>query len=142
MAKFTAFSAEPDAKEILIKLIDKYPTLYSHIDPEKIGFVRNLKKKSKIPIKVSNVTYPNSIWNDNIYVFEIFNDCWACLEPKQKNIAVAQAMCALHKDGFQETSNGYAKIIRPDITTYMEIFVLAGGVPNWLENASAIDPLA
>jgi hypothetical protein len=141
MAKFTAYCADTESKDIMIRLIDKYPTLFGHIVPDQIGFVMNLKKKSSYPIKVRNVSYPNSIWNDNVYIVEVFQDCWATLEPKQRNLAVAQAMCNIHTDGFSETSKNYGKIIKPNISTFLEVFSMAGGIPNWLENASVSDPL-
>jgi len=141
MAKFTAYTAETDSKEIALKLIETYPQLFGHVNAEKIGWIRNLKKASKIPIKVYKVSYPNSIWNDNVYIIEVFNDCWACLENNQKNLAVAQAMFSIHAEGFSENSQNYQKLVKPNISTYLEVFSLAGGVPNFLENASANDPL-
>lgn len=141
MAKFTAYCADTETKEIMEKLIKKYPVIFGHIVPDKIGFVMNLKNKSHIPIKVSSVKFPDAIWNDNVYTFVVFQDCWQTLESKQRNLAVAQAMCQIHPDGFAEQSQGYAKIVKPTITTFLEVFSMAGGVPNWLENASATDPL-
>lgn len=142
MAKFTAYTAETDAKEIAAKLIEAYPKLFGHIEVEKIGWIRNLKKTSKIPIKLYVVKYPHSIWNDNVYILEVFGDCWSCLESNQKNLAVAQAMFAIPPEGFYESSKQYQKLVKPNITTYLEVFAMAGGVPNFLENANAADPLA
>jgi len=142
MAKFTAYCEDTEVKEIAAKLIEKYPTLYGHITPDKIGFVMDLKSKSHTPIKVKAVSFPDSIWNDNVYTFRVYQDCWSTLENKQRNLAVAQALCSLHVDGFSETATGYGKIIKPNINTYLEVFAMAGGVPNWLENNQAVDPLA
>jgi len=141
MAKYTAYCEDTEVKEIAVKLIEKFPTIFGHINVDKIGFVMDLKKKSSFPIKVNKVSFPNSIWNDNVYVFIIYNDCWATLEQKQRNLGVAQSLCSIHLDGFSETSTGYGKIIKPNINTYLEVFAMAGGVPNWLENVNAADPL-
>lgn len=142
MAKYEAYCEDTEAKEIAKKLISKFPTLYGHINPDKIGFVMDLKKKSHTPIKVSSVKFPDSIWNDNVYTFIVYQDCWATLETKQRNLGVAQALCSIHQDGFSEQATGYGKLVKPNINTYLEIFAMAGGVPNWLENNQAVDPLA
>lgn len=132
---------ETDAKEIMVKLIAKYPTIFGHVEVDRIGFIRNLKKKSDLPTKLVAVKHPHDIWNDNTYILEIFGDCWGTLEQKQKNLAIAQVLCSIHSEGFSENSKNYGKTIKPNIVSYLEVFSLSGGIPNWLENPSALDPL-
>lgn len=141
MAKYAAYCEDTEAKEIAGRLIAKFPEIFGHIEAERIGFVMDLKKKSSVPIKVIPVRFPHSIWNDNVYIFVVYNDCWSTLEQKQRNLGVAEALCSIHKDGFAELSKGYGKTVRPEINTYLEVFAMAGGVPNWLDNVNAADPL-
>lgn len=142
MGKYTAWVPEEEAKQITNKLIDKYHELFGHIQTDKIAFIKDCKKQSDIPIKIKSVKFPESIWIDEVYILTVFDDCWGTLEPKQRNLAVAQALCSIHKEGFGETSKNYGKIIKPDIVSYLEIYAMAGGVPNFLQNPSAVDPLA
>jgi hypothetical protein len=133
---------EVDAKEIAGRLVERYEQLFRNIQLDKMAFIRNLSKKSDTPIKIYGVKYPNSIWNDHVYIMEIFDDCWGTLEQKQRNLAVAQALCSIHTDGFSESSKNYGKIVKPDIVSFMEVYVMSGGIPNYLNNPSVIDPLA
>ncbi|MFA6679097.1 MAG: putative metallopeptidase [Candidatus Methanomethylophilaceae archaeon] len=135
------WEVEVEAKELTKKLIEKYPDKFGHINIDKIGFLRHLRKQADLPIKISAVKFPHSVWNDNVYIFIVMEDCWNTLEPKQKNIAVAQALCSLHKDGFLENGKSYGKIIKPDIVSYMELLDISGNVPNWLHDTSFADPL-
>jgi hypothetical protein len=63
------------------------------------------------------------------------------MTPKQKNLAVFHIMCAIPEDGFTESANHYGKKIKPEISMYMREFAASGGVPNWMENPAAVDPM-
>jgi hypothetical protein len=141
MAKFTAWELDTEAKMIAEKLIEKYPQLFRHIDVEKICFVRILNKKSTIPTKVEGVKFPASIYCNNVYFVNVYNDCWATLETAHRNLAIAQALYSIHVNGFEESSNKYGKLVKPDVVTFLEISCMAGNIPNWLNNASVSNPL-
>jgi hypothetical protein len=142
MSKFTNWEADTEAKEIAEKLIEKYPQLFRHVDIAKVFFSRILSKKSAIPTKVKPVSYPASIFCPNVYFVDVYDDCWGTLEPAQRNLAIAQALCSMHVSGFEESATGYAKIVKPDVVTYLNVTCMAGNIPNWLNNASSCDPLA
>ena len=142
MSKFRSWEPDIEAKGIAVSLIEKYPQLFRHVDVEKVFFIRNQCKKSKVPTKITSVKYPYDIFCTHTYIIEIFDDCWGTLEKAQRNLAIAQSLFAIHVSGFEENSTCYGKIVKPDIVTYLEVTCMAGNVPNWLGNVSASDPLA
>ena len=142
MSKYTAWQPDTEVKDYIIQLADKYPEVFGHVEADKIGIVRDMKKKNASPVCIKSVVFPESVWIDRlVYIMTVYDDVWGILEKSQKGLAVAQVLCSIPKDGFIESSKGYAKKISPDIKTYMEVFALSGGVPNWMENVSAKDPL-
>lgn len=142
MAKFKNWEADVEAKEIAEKLIEKYPQLFRHVDLSKVFFSRVLSKKSAIPTKTVSVGYPASIFCPNVYFVNVFGDCWGTLEPAQRNLAVAQSLYSMHPNGFEESSSKYGSVVKPDVVTFLEVTCMAGNIPNWLTNASSVDPLA
>jgi hypothetical protein len=50
-------------------------------------------------------------------------------------------MCAVPDGGFSTDSKNYWKKLKPDIEMYLREFAASGGVPNWMENPDAADPM-
>jgi hypothetical protein len=66
---------------------------------------------------------------------------WDGLDQKQKNLAVFHVMCMIPEDGFDPESRHFAKKRPYEIEMYMDEYAACGGVPNWMENPDAKDPL-
>ena len=141
MAKIE-FIGESEVKHIVEEILKKHGALFDGFDIDKILFIRTMKKRGKgCGIKVYNVKYPYIIRFSEVYVFEVFDDLFATLTPKQKNLAVFHSMSQVPTGGFDPEAKAYGKRKRPDITMFMTEFAASGGVPNWLENPGAHDPL-
>ena len=75
------------------------------------------------------------------FIVEMFETVWADLNTKKKNLAVFHTMCAIPVDAFDPVSKNYGKKAKPHYMMYRLEYAAVGGVPNWMENPAAVDPM-
>ena len=141
MAKFVDYASGREIQDIMEKFLEKFPQIFEGFDTAKMGFVMTKKKKSKVPVKLVRVGYPVDVFLDKAYIVEVFEKMWKTLDEKKRNLAVFHIMCAVPDGAFDEQSNNYGKKLQPEIKMYMREYAACGGVPNWMENPAAADPL-
>ena len=141
MPKFDDFTVCHEVKDVVERYLVRFSEMFEGFDADRIGFLLTLKKKSKVPIKVHAVSYPMNVWVEHAYVFETFETWWKIMNQKQRNLAVFKAMCSIPDGGFDEKSKHYAKVLKPEIQMFMREFAASGGIPNWMENPAALDPM-
>jgi hypothetical protein len=141
MARFTDYYTDGEVKDIMERFIERFPKMFEGFDVDGIGFIVTKKKKSAKPIRLLTVSYPMDAFLQKPYIVEVFESVWRPMTPKQKNLAVFHIMCAIPQEGFDESSKYFSKKVKPEITMYMREFAASGGVPNWMENPSAVDPM-
>lgn len=141
MPKFTDFYSDPEVKSIMEKFLKHFPMLFEGFDISGINVVFTRKKKSRRAIRLVPVRYPYDVYINKPYIVEVFESKWKDMDVKRRNLAVFHIMCSIPTGGFDQTSSHYARKARPDIEMYLAEFAAAGGVPNWMENAAARDPM-
>jgi len=141
MGRNTDHAMAEDVKGIMEKFLERFEGMFEGFDVEQIHFIKTQKKKSKEPVKLRAVGYPNYIFTSKPYIVEVFEEWWRDMHQKQKNLAVFHVMCAIPDGGFDEQSKFYGKKLQPDIRMYMREYAASGGVPNWMENPAAQDPM-
>jgi len=141
MGKFGDWGGAPDVKEIMEKFLEQYPTMFEGFNTDSMFFFMTQKKKSKEPIKVHAVGYPNYAASGKPYIVEVFEVWWKAMNQKKKNLAVFRAMCSIPDGGFDEKSKYYGKKLQPSIKMYMREYAACGAVVNWMENPAAKDPM-
>jgi len=142
MAKVTDYNCSPEVNEIMVKMAEAFPKVFPGFDAQKIGCVHtNGKASSRKPLAIKSVKYPYDVYLDKVYIVEVAQETWAEMTDKQKRLAVFHTMCAVPEGAFDPQSKNYAGKKRPDYEMYAEEFAAAGGVPNWMENDEAADPL-
>ena len=144
MAKVTDFTISGEVTDIMKRQIEKTPDIFPGMDVSKIGVTHNnMKTCSKEPLKVISVKYPTSAWVDKTYLIDVAQKTWEEMNERQKNTAVYHTMCYMSAEGsFDETSKNYAAKRKPDIQMFSEELAATGGIPNWMDNEDAKDPLA
>jgi len=142
MPKFVDFRSCPEAQNILESLLKRFGEVFEGFNPDMVDcWLTSVEKKSNVPVKVHPVRYPMSIYIEKPFVIEIFDVYWAKMDKKRKNIVMFHAMCSVSEGGFDEQSKEWGKTRKPDIKMFTEEFAVTGGVPNWIENEDARDPL-
>jgi hypothetical protein len=141
MPKFTDYYSDPEVKSIMERFIEHFPGMFEGFNVDNIQVVFTKKKKARRPIRLIPVRYPQDVFIGKPYIIEVFEAWWEKMTPKQKNLAIFHVMCAVPEGGFDEQSSHYAKKVRPDVEMYLREYCAAGGVPNWLENDAAKDPM-
>jgi hypothetical protein len=141
MPKFTDYYSDPEVKSIMERFIEHFPGMFEGFNVDNIHVVFTKKKKARRPIRLIPVRYPQDVFICKPYIIEVFEAWWEKMTPKQKNLAIFHVMCAVPEGGFDEQSSHYAKKVRPDVEMYLREYCAAGGVPNWLENDAAKDPM-
>jgi hypothetical protein len=143
MARFKDYETTREIADIMEGILDKHPRVFPGFDMNKIGFVHTLGKKAKKnPIKIRAVRYPYDVWMSQTYIVEVMDESWKEMTDKKKRcLAVFHTMCAIPEGAFDEQSENYAKIRKPDYEMYAEEFAVSGGVPNWMDNEDARDPM-
>jgi len=131
-----------DVTDAMEKMVESFPNLFSGFDVSKVSSVHTKGKSSnRRPLSLRAVRYPFSIWMDQTYIIEVANDTWQEMDQKRKNLAVFHIMCAIPEGAFDPEGNHYRQIKRPDYELYEAEFLAAGGIPNWMENDKAQDPM-
>jgi hypothetical protein len=123
------------------RYLNKFAMVFDGFDLDAIGFVMTKKKKSTEAIKLRTVAYPHYVFSNKTYIVEVFEKLWAEMNSKQKNLAVFHTMCAVPDGGFDPACKYYGKKVRPEIVMYRLEYAATGGVPNWMENDEARDPM-
>jgi hypothetical protein len=141
MPKFVDYHSDKEVSDIMEKFLGKFPGMFEGFDVAKIGFVTTLKKKSKEPVKLHRVKYPFDVWMSKVYIVEVFQTYWKRMDVKKRNMAVFRTMCAIPDAAFDEQSKQYGKVLTPEIRMFMKEYAACGGVPNWMENPAAADPM-
>lgn len=142
MPKFTDYESETEVRDIMEKFLERFPGMFEGFDTSKMGFVMTAKKKSKVPVKLHTIQYPVDVFcSSKVYIVEVFKKWWKQMDTKRKNMSVFRAMCEIPEGGFDESSKYYGKKLQPEIRMFMKEFAACGGVPNWMENPGAADPM-
>jgi hypothetical protein len=141
MPKFTDYQSDQEVRDIMERFLERFPGMFEGFDPSKMGFVMTAKKKSKEPIKLHCVPYPLNVFCSHAYVVETFKTWWGRADAKKRNMAVFRTMCSVPDGGFDEMSKHFGKKLQPEIKMYMKEYAACGGVPNWMDNPAAIDPM-
>lgn len=141
MPKFGDYSSGQEIRDIMEAFLDRFPQMFEGFDANQIFFIQTEKKKSREPIKVRAVGYPMYVLASKLYIVEVFGLIWKEMDQKKKNLAVFKSMCAIPDGAFDEQSKQYGKKLQPDIKMYMREYAASGGVPNWMDNPAAKDPM-
>lgn len=132
-----------ELRNIVQTFVDKFPDVFTGFRVEDVGFVLTKEKKSskKNPIKVHKVKYPQSVFSDKTYIFEVLDTKWENLDQKRRNLAVFHVMCSIPVEGFDPDSKEYGSTIKPDFELYRAEYAAAGGVADWFDDNRARDPM-
>jgi hypothetical protein len=141
MARFTEYYSDGEVKDIMERVIERFPDMFEGFDVDSISFITTRKKKSYKAIRLVPISYPMEAIINKPYIVETYESRWKVMTPKQKNLAVFHVMCSIPEGGFNPTSKVYGKKVKPEISMYMREFAASGGVPNWMDNPAAKDPL-
>ena len=142
MSKVTDFNVSPEVTDIMVKMTEKFPKVFPGFDTQQITVSHtNGKTCSRKPLKIYPIKYPYSVLIDKAYIIEVAQDTWQEMNDKQKRLAVFHTMCAIPEGAFDSTSKNYAGKKKPDYEIYDAEFAVSGGVPNWMDNEEAQDPL-
>jgi hypothetical protein len=141
MPRYIDYHSDGEIKDIMERILERFPAMFEGFDSNKMAFIVTKKKKAKQPIKIKSISYPAEIFVGKPYIVESFDAAWKKLDQKKKNLAVFRTMCAVPDGGFDANSKYYSKIVKPEIVMYMREYAAAGGVPNWMENPAASDPM-
>ena len=141
MAKNVDYIISGEVSTLMEEMVDGFPALFDGFDVSRIACLMTQKKKSKVAVKLHNIGYPKDVLSDKVYIVEVFNDSWKNMDQKKRNLALFHAMCGVPAGGFDELSKNYGKKKKPDYSMYLEEFAVSGGVPNWMENDAAQDPM-
>jgi len=142
MPKVIDYHVGPEVTDIMEKMLQTFPEVFSGFDVNLISCVHTKNKESaRKPLMLKAVRYPYDVWLNKVYIVEVAEKTWAEMDQKRKNLAVFHTMCAIPEGAFDPESKDYARIKRPDYELYAEEFAVSGGVPNWMENDDAHDPM-
>ncbi len=143
MGKNSDWEVAPEVTNIMSKMVDKFSELFSGFDVKKVGcvFTTGKKVRKRVPIDVRAVSYPNYVWLDLVYTFDINKNHWYELDDKRKNTSVFHAMLSIPESGFDEESKFYAKKRRPDFNIFIEEYHVTGGILDWMEDDESKDPM-
>ena len=142
-ARFEDFGSDTEVKDIMDRYINKYGPVFEGFDTGSIHFIRTKTKKPSHnkPLKLHSCRYPQEVFIGKPYIVEVFDTIWSELSTKQKNLAVFHIMCSTPSDAFDRASTNYAGKVKPHYEMYRNEFAACGGVPDWMENPAAMDPM-
>jgi len=141
MAKNVDYIVSGEISGLMEGMIDGFPALFDGFDVTQVACVMTQRKKSKTAVKLHNIGYPQQVLSDKVYIVEVFFEVWKDMDATKRNLALFHAMCGVPVGGFDELSKNFDKKKRPDYVMYLEEFAVSGGVPNWMENDDAQDPM-
>jgi len=140
MSEYTDWRQDPEVQNIMDRYVEKFPEVFEGFDPQGIHVTMTKGRKQPL-MRLHSIRHPIHVLVRRPYVLDVNDDEWQKLAPRQRNMAVFSVMCAIPQGGFDPNSDYYAKKVKPDIQMHMLAFAAFGGVPNFLENPAAIDPL-
>lgn len=144
MPRFEDYGTDPEVKDIMERYLKKFSAVFPGYDLDEIGFIVTKKKKptqTSKPITLKKVPYPHYVFSGKTYIVEVLESLWSKMTQKQKNLAVFHTMCAIPIGGFDPASKVYGNKVRPEIVMYRMEYAASGGVPDWMENDAAKDPM-
>lgn len=142
MPKFVDFQGNSsEVRDIMERFLERFPGMFEGFDSSKMAFLVTEKKKAREPIRLHRVPYPMSALVSQVYIVEVFRSCWKKMDTKKRNLGVFRAMCAIPDGGFDEQSKNWGKLLQPEIRMFLKEYAACGGVPNWMENPAAVDPM-
>jgi len=132
----------PAVADIMEKHLRAYPEVFEGFDVNEIVcFHYKGKEDTRRPLKIKPVRDPFDMLVDKVYIIQVADATWNEMTPTQRHLAVFHTMCAIPEGAFDKESREYGKVKKPDYELFAEEFAAAGGVPNWMENPEAKDPL-
>ena len=140
MPRLTDWEAMPEFTDIMEKFIDRFPKVFEGFDVSQVEVWLTKNRKSKVPCSLKAVGFPCYL-SMKPYVVEVHQEWWREMDAKRRNLAVFHIMCFFPDGAFDEQAKEYGKKKMPDIKMFLTEFAAAGGIPNWLENSAARDPL-
>ena len=141
MAKFGDWYQDLEVRNIMEAFVKRFPEVFEGFDPSDLHVIFTEKKKTGPVVRLRPQRYPQDVFVGKPYIVEVLDESWKKLDRKRKNLAVFHIMCSIPQGGFDPESKFYAKKAKPDIQMFSLEFAACGGVPNWMENPEAIDPL-
>ena len=141
MARNGDWHQDVELQEIMEAFVNRFPNIFEGFDPSDLHVIFTEKKKTGPVIKLRPQRYPQDVFVGKPYIVEVIDELWKKLDAKRRNLAVFHIMCSIPQGGFDPESRFYAKKVRPDIQMFSLEFAACGGVPNWMENSEALDPL-
>jgi len=139
--------AQPDwetcaeVTDIMEEFLEHFPQVFVGFDVNEIAAIKTKSKRSKKPVRLVTITYPRTCVCDKVYIVEAFEDRWDDLDRRRKRLAVFHTMLQIPEGGFDPESKSYGKRRKPEYELFLEEYAAAGGVPNWMENPAAVDPI-
>jgi len=132
-----------EVTDVMEKMVKRFGNKIFHgIDLAKVRSVHLLQKRNaRIPLVLKPVPPIERLFTTHVYTVVVAHKTWVEMSEKKKNLAVFRTMCGFPEGAFDEASKNYGKKRKPDYEMYSEEFAVSGGVPNWMENEEAIDPL-
>lgn len=139
--RFNDYYSDGEVKDIMERFVKRFPGMFESFDTDKMFFITTKKKKSRKPLKLRTLSYPSEVFAGRPYIVEAFEVAWKSLDQKKKNLAVFHVMCSIPDGGLSPDSKNYGKRLKPEIEMYLREFAASGGIPNWMENPDASDPM-
>lgn len=140
MSKLTDYESMPEVTDIMEAFTERFPQCFEGFDVGQVEAILTKKRKSKVPITLKVVGFPCYLFMKP-YVVEVHDEWWKDMDAKKRNLSVFHIMCCFPEGAFDEQSKNYGKRLKPDIQMFMEEYAVAGGIPNWMENPDAKDPM-
>lgn len=93
----------PEADELVLKLVQKYPDKFGHIDPSLVGCIvvtgKNKPESQDWDVKIHGIKAPLTIFSSKVYVFEFYKQTWENYSPVQRQYMLFKSMVRI-KDSF------------------------------------------
>lgn len=142
MAKESDYEVRQDVTDIMEKMVEAFPQVFSEFDTNQIFCVHTKDKENeKKPITLKPVRYPFNVLIDRVYFAVVADKTWKEMDPKRRNLSVFHTMCSIPQGAFDTESKNYCKVKKPDYQLYAEEFAVSGGIPDWMNNEDAKDPI-
>jgi len=130
MAKF--YKKSPEVRQIAIRLKDKFPDKFGHIELELVAFME-VSGNSKFAAKVIRVKPPHSLLMAESYIVYVLEKKWETLAAPQRHLVIYHELIHI-PDPF-----GQGSLIDHDIKDFKEILQKYG--VDWYHNKELPDIL-
>ncbi len=144
MAKNTDWSVSNEGMEMAVKLVDRYPEHFAHIDLGKINFISDNAGTGRKVCEVKACGFPYDIDSPYVYYFIMHSGGWKKLDEAQRHVAMMHMLYSVAENGTDEASANYGKCRSYDVKDYNLILNATGGRSDWAEPGAIgiVDPLA